>query len=314
MPVYNVYYFVVKPTPVPHAAGTSGDSLQMDSTARDSIRSAVLQSYRDQLRDFFQNCISHIPGSPSRWTVQVHEIPSQTGSPGRPNFSGARINMRDPIVYLVTRDVDESPTSDTDRRPSLIMLRSLDDYRHPDGFAREALTQSRQFITSQSRTAQGRAILVGMQGGFHAPVVAETSSRLYMTYDATNWQEIQANLLAKVSFHEIAHCKAECADRPAGANWRNQPIAGSIHDESGVGICASAPSFGHGQTDADRQLMGQHMLCPMPFYQLDQDIGNQFFHAGQLVTIPTVQERREQREQEQEQQSRSLDGDLNGLL
>ena len=157
MPVYNVYYFVVKPTPVPHAAGTSGDSRRMDSAERDTIRSAVLQSCREQLRDFFQNCVSHIPGSPSGWTVQVHEIPSQTGSTGRPNFSSTTINMRDPIVYLVSRDVAENPASDTDRRPSLIMLRSLDDYRHSDGFSSDALTQSRQFITSQSRTNQGRA-------------------------------------------------------------------------------------------------------------------------------------------------------------
>ncbi len=279
MPNYNVYFFTVKPTLVPEREGTSGAANQLTDNAtyvRQS-RAQVMTLFRQTLQTLMQAAVQYIPSHPA-YTVQIQEIPAT--SPGVPNFTGLAIAMHEPIVYITRKEAETSPADSIDRRASLVMLKALEDGRFQE-FPSANIRAWRDLVTGNTGDLEGLALQVTDL----APAVAEAFGNARMAYDATNWIEIQGNLLARTAYHEIAHCKAECENRASGSRWQSA-ISGSIHGQSGVGILNSPLGWDTDQTTADKQLMGRHMLCPIPFYKLDQPIAAQCFHHGRL-TPPT---------------------------
>jgi hypothetical protein len=279
MPNYNVDYFVVKPTLVPEREGSSGAPNQLtdDATYVQQSRAQVMTLFRQTLQTLMQAAVPYIPTHPS-YTVQIQEI--SASSSGVPDFSGLTIAMHEPIVYITRKEAETNPTNPIDRRASLVMLKALEDGRF-DEFPSSNIRAWRDLITGNTGDLEGSALHVTDL----APAVAEAFGNARMAYDATNWIEIQGNLLARAAYHEIAHCKAECANRASGTRWQSA-ISGSIHDHRDGGIVHSPLGWDTDQTTADKQLMGRHMLCPIPFYKLDQPIAAQCFHHGQL-TPPT---------------------------
>lgn len=280
MPDYNVYYFVVKPTLVPEREGSSGSSSQLtdDATYVQESRTRVMTIFRDTIQSLMQAAVQYIPGSHPNYTVRIREIPAATA--GVPNFDGLTIAMHEPIVYVTRKEAETSPEDPIDRRASLVMLKALQDGNFQE-FPSGHISTWRSMVTGNTGDLEGLALHVTDL----APAVAEVFGNMRMQYDATNWIDIQGNLLARAAYHEIAHCKAECENRAGGSRWQSA-ISGSIHDQSDVGICRSPLGWDVEQTTADKQLMGGHMMCPIAFYKLDQDIGSQCFHHGQL-TPPT---------------------------
>jgi hypothetical protein len=280
MAFYNVHFFVVRPTLVPEHVGSSGESTTLTDDAPEVLQARidVLAIFRQTLQELMQAAVEHIPGSHPEYEVQILEIPA--ASPGVPNFSGITIAMHEPIVYLTKKEAATNPADPMDRRASLVMLQALQDGRFQE-FPTENVRAWRDDITGGEGDLEGKALHVSDL----APAVAEAFSNARMQYDADNWKTIQGNLLARAAYHEIAHCKAECANRASGSRWRSA-ISGSIHDEAGVTVLTSPLAWNAVQSTADKQLMGRHMMCPIAFYKLDQDIASQCFHEGQL-TPPT---------------------------
>jgi len=281
MPNYTVHYFLIKPTHVPAQRASSGSAATVSQTsaAANQARARVLAAFETRLADLMRRSAAHIPGPAQTWTASVNRIPE--ASPGVPNFAAVTVQPHEPIVYLVTRHNDEStatPTAAINRRASLVLCAAVDNnYPEVPG---SLMSQARQLVMNDPQTIAGKALHFSQ----HVPAVAEVFSNLRMQYEATNWEEIQWNFLAILAFHEIAHCKLECTNRGSGSRWR-AAVSGSIHDQSGVGLCAGALDWSDDPTTADLQLMGRHMLCPIRFYKLDQPIAGQFFTAGQAVTL-----------------------------
>ncbi len=277
---YNVYFFMVKPTLVPEREGTSGTpaTLSDTDTYMEDTRAEVLGIFRETLRTLMQAALEHIPGSHAAYTVQIREIPP--ASPGVPSFTGLTIAMHEPIVYLTKKEAETNPDDPINRRASLVMLRALQDGNFEE-FPSGNVRAWRDQITGNTGDLEGSALHVSDL----APAVAEIFSNVRMQYDADNWKTIQGNLLARAAYHEIAHCKAECENRASSSRWQGA-ISGSIHDQSGASILTSPLAWNATQATADNQLMGRHMLCPIAFYKLDQDIASQCFHHGTL-TPPT---------------------------
>jgi hypothetical protein len=119
--------------------------------------------------------------------------------------------------------------------------------------------------------------------GVSFPVVACAFCNARQNFEAANWQELLSRNLAAAAFHEIAHCKAETDNRSTNARWR-AARSDSIHSASGVSVLAS-DGVGRTPVSDDFELMGEHMLCPINFYRLDQSIGNQCFQNGNIVTL-----------------------------
>ncbi len=287
MPTYTVYYCEIKPVAIPEASGSSGSAARVDgeATSVQQHRTELFQQFERILTELFQNCVSHIPNNSQTWTVRVRRIP--TNAQRQPNYTGLTINMREPIVYLVSSNTsNSSSTAAADRRPSLVMIDALGDYRH--AFSYEIRQQMRNFITGSSGDQGGRALSVST----YSPAVAEVFSHVAHG-GATNWKAIMANQLANLAFHEIAHIKAECSNRATGGSrpWQSA-ISGTIHNVSGVGICGGSVAFSTDQTTADQQLMGRHMLCPVNFFRYGQAISGQFFTNGSAATLQTDAERR----------------------
>lgn len=277
---YNVYFFVVKPTLVPERVGSSGDPTTLSDDAPEVVQARVdvLAIFTQTLQELMQAATEHIPGTHPDYDVHVVEIPQI--SPGVPNFSGRTIAMHEPIVYLTRKEAQTNPSDPMDRRPSLVMLQALQDGRFEE-FPTENVRAWRDDITGGTGDLEGKALHVSDL----APAVAEAFSNARMQYDADNWKTIQGNLLARAAYHEIAHCKCECANRASGSRWRSA-ISGSIHGEAGVSILTSPLAWNAQQTTEDKQLMGRHMMCPIAFYKLDQEIAGQCFHEG-VLTPPT---------------------------
>jgi hypothetical protein len=280
MAAYNVYFFVVRPTLVPEHVGSSGESNTLADDAPEVLQARVdvLAIFRQTLQELFTAALEYIPGSHPPDSVNIVEIP-QT-SPGVPNFGGLTIAMHEPIVYLTKKEAETRPADPMDRRASLVMLQALQDGRFVE-FPTENVRAWRDDITGGEGDLEGKALHVSDL----APAVAEAFSNARMQYDADNWKTIQGNMLARAAYHEIAHCKVECPNRASGSRWQSA-ISGSIHDQAGVAILASPHNWNVAQSTADKQLMGRHMMCPIAFYKLDQDIASQCFHNGTL-TPPT---------------------------
>jgi hypothetical protein len=280
MAAYNVYFFVVRPTLVPEHVGSSGESNTLADDAPEVLQARVdvLAIFRQTLQALFEAALEFIPGTHPPDSVNIVEIPQ--ASPGVPNFGGLTIAMHEPIVYLTKKEAATNPGDPMDRRPCLVMLQALQDGRFEE-FPTENVRAWRDGITGGSSDLEGQAIHIGDL----APAVAEAFSNARMQYDADNWKTIQGNLLARAAYHEIAHCKAECANRAHGSRWQNA-ISGSIHDQAAVTVLNSPLAWNAVQSTADKQLMGRHMMCPIAFYRLDDPIAPQCFHEGQL-TPPT---------------------------
>ncbi|MBU0994958.1 MAG: hypothetical protein KJ737_20900 [Proteobacteria bacterium] len=287
MPGFNIYYFIVKPTPTPVFVGTTGTPTRIDISAEQvvQIRAEFRRMFAENLQTLFSACTQHIPQQSSRSiNVSVHEIPAT--SPGVPNFSSVgTIQMHDPIVYIVNHNPPRPPQP-VDRRPSDVLYDAISrGYREFSGLSRPRHSEAQGGLSTafSSGTQPSGNILT-------APLVAEVYHDAYVNYDAQNCYQNQARHLANIAFHEIAHLKAECTNRPAGPAWSNTAITVSIHDYEPTQAPDALIRIGTAhytpQTDLDRRLMGQHMLCPLPFYKLDQDVAAQCFSRG-VYTAPT---------------------------
>lgn len=280
MAPYNVYYFVLKPTSVPEHQGTTGESAELSPGSEDvnTIREEVLGQFETILRDLIQECVQHIPSGSKNFQVSIQRIPEQT--PGVPDFSSLSIGMRDPIVYLCTRNSSDNPSNPQDRRPSLVMINEL--HGTYDEMSDDLYNFTHNGITNDPQTVGGKAT----NFSDYFPCTAEVFSDTPMAFDATNWRDIQARTLAKIAFHEIAHNKAECENRANNDRWNAAiPPPDSIHDQSDVNICGGTVGHATSQSDGDKQLFGKHMLCPVKFYQLDQPVADQFFHNDNSITL-----------------------------
>jgi len=306
MPDYNVYYCMIKPVSVLEGAGVSGSATDVTPTvpSAEQRRASVLSQFESVLQRLMQSSVPHIPTAGGHnWTVRVRQIP--TSPAGVPNYTGLSIHIREPIVYLISSDVDNCSSSvpAVRQRPALRMIQALADYSRT--FSSSLRSTARQEVTSTTSSEQGRFVAFSD----YAPVVAEVYS--HVVTEATNWIEIMAYLLANVAFHEIAHCKAECANRtvPSSAQSRQwlQALTGSIHNVSGVGICAARIGFDTQPTTADYRLMGEHMLCPIRFYKHNEIISGQFFQNGSSATLQTDAELRAQEQPSEPRPAIDLD-------
>jgi hypothetical protein len=265
---------------------------------------AFLTRYREILTDLYTQSVPHIPGNNAEndlgYTVRLNQIPES--SPGVPNFSGYSIGRDEPIIYLVGHTHDSNQRGPR-RRATMQMLEDILE----GNFRNVPADQVRQLRTGMRRrtfTEGGIACIPWHQTGItdefrYAPVCAEvfctltpqTASGIFpnltLPQMARNWSDIVANFTAKASFHEIAHCKCESYNRPTGAapRWSSGVLGRSIHDVQNNGIFGATVAYSTSPTDADFETMGNHMLCPMPFYKLDEPIAPQFWNRGSAHTV-----------------------------
>jgi hypothetical protein len=92
------------------------------------------------------------------------------------------------------------------------------------------------------------------------------------------WARKMAEWLARAAFHEIAHCKSEYPRRPPNPRWENRAVA-DMHSVPGARILGATVVYDASPSAADLQTMGKHMLCPVPFFKLDQPPSGQFFNV-----------------------------------
>lgn len=289
MPNYNIYYFVIKPIQINVATGRSGVTLGSPDAGSPVLQS-IMAGFRTDLIDLMNHAKEYIPHEASReQTIDVIQIPALTADPTSPDFSGLNIQMFEPIVYFTTRELNSRPSVSSDRRPEYIMLDAIQNARSQefdDGWVRD----SRDVLNSSGEHA-GLA-LPGLPD-ISCPVTACVFSNERHNWGADNWQTLLSFDLASAAFHEIAHCKSESGSRSNNRRWSkaindpSRPAASryeSMHDVPGVSILASN-GVGRTPQDADYTLMGEHMLCPINFYRLDQSISNQCFQNGSIVTL-----------------------------
>ncbi|MBL1212188.1 MAG: hypothetical protein HND52_02425 [Ignavibacteriae bacterium] len=289
MPNYNIYYFVIKPLQINTATGRSGATLSSPGASNPAVQ-RIMTKFKTDLIELMNNSKRYIPHRPSRrQTINVLEIPAVTGTPTTPNFSGLRIQMHEPIVYFTNRTLSQRPSSPVDRSPEHVMLDAIDAARSQE-FPRQWVRDSRSVLNS---LGEHHGLALAGLPDISSPVTASVFSNSRQNWEATNWEELLAYNLASAAFHEIAHCKLETRSRSNNARWAkaiNDPTlpAGSrynsIHDVPGVSVLASN-GVGRSAATADYRLMGQHMLCPINFYRLDQNINNQCFRRGRAVTL-----------------------------
>ncbi len=292
---YNVYYyFMSRPQPV--ETGTSGPvPSEPEALEEYPLFQDFITRYTAALRSLFERSIPHHngyvappdPGEPPAagyvpWTVNVRRIPDS--SPGVPNFSGLTIEERDPIVYLCRSNHDYNNVAR--RRASYAMLTHLRDSNW-EGIP-ESLIRERVTALSSGGDIGGMAVIPMENTTLtdqyqYCPLIAEVFTNLTpvnaqhiygnltVPQMANNWPEIMAELLSRESFHEIAHCKAESYNRGSGTTWASTR-SDSIHDEDGAGIISANITYQTSTTDSDFRVMGRHMMCPGPFYRLDQPI------------------------------------------
>jgi len=285
MPNYDVFYCMIKPITVMAGRGLTGAALTASPTRPSEavLRGEILTRFSTTLRQLFHNSVRYIPRAASRnYTVRVRRIP--TNSAGMPNFAGLTINMREPIVYLVSSQGDNCSASipAVRQRPVFRMINALREY--PREFPSTFISTARRSVSTSTSGERGHASIITP----YAPQVAEVYSHL--PSDASNWIEIIANILAKTAFHEIAHCKAQCTNRATNTRWR-PAISGSIHSVTGVSVMSASVSSATAVNTADYTLMGQHMLCPMKFYRHGVDVDSQFFQNGRNHDLDSRAER-----------------------
>ncbi len=276
---FNIYYFVVKPLRINAAEGSTGASLQAPGPDSAVVQS-IFDGFRTKLTELVNQAKNHIPHLPSRnLNINVVQIPAQADNPTSPDFSSVHIEMHEPIVYFTTRIHDSHPSSSVDRRPEFVLMDALRQVRCQEF--------PNSWVNEQQRVLNSSGELSGLSvpgiAGVSFPVTACVFSDARQNFGASNWQQLMSNNLACAAFHEIAHCKAETDNRSHNSRWENA-ISESIHSVSNVSVLASN-GVGREPSTADYQLMGEHMLCPINFYKLDQSIDNQCFSEGEIVTL-----------------------------
>ncbi len=289
MPVFKVHYFIVKPTAVPVFSASTGDVLRLTrgpNAAADRQRQLVIRLYEQYLTLLFGASL------PSGWTAQVNRLQPQPSPPHDPDFSGVTIHWREPIVYWVSDNTLLRPSDATDRRPSLLMIREFEQGRWQE-FDAANITAARNFIqTTTGSDPGGRALAFGW-----APLCAEIFSQTSMAripwsdtspgaLGSQGWQRHQARLLANLTFHEIAHGKTEWVNRPSpsGSPW-SSAISGSIHNHHARGLCCSPVGYNTMQTPEDQSLIRDHVLCPMPYYKLEEPAADQCYQDSHSLTL-----------------------------
>jgi len=303
MPDYNVHFFMIK-RPVHPTAGTTGPAA--GGGAAPSPYAQFLQRYRAILQDLFERSVPRIPGNNAANTLgyQVHirEIPQGRG-PGIPNFTGYAIQNYEPIIYLSSSNPSSNPGPD--RRASMTMIDAIQTGRFQN-IPAQNLSQFRQGLQRRPPFQEAGMACIPWDSTQptddirYAPVVPEVFTTLSpmsapnlfanMTVSemGRNWVEVVANFLAKASFHEVAHCKAESYNRPNGAHYASV-LSGSIHNQTGVTLLGASVAWNASASADDFRVMGNYMLCPMPFYKLDQPISPQCTNRGAprpLVAAP----------------------------
>ncbi len=279
MPVYNIYYFVIKPLRIRASSGATG--VILESPAVDSaVVQGIFDGFRTKLIDLMDQSKAHIPHRGSRdQTINVIRIPAIQDNPVSPDFSSITVNVGEPIVYFTTRELDSTPADQVDRRPEFIMLDAIRNARCQE-FPQSWVSEQQSTLSSLGE--HNGLSLPGIPG-ISYPVTACVFSDARQNFEATNWDVLLANSLATTAFHEIAHCKTETDNRPNNPRWRDA-ITGSMHDVSNVQTLASNGA-GRDPSPADFELMGEHMLCPINFYRLDQNINDQCFTEGDIVQL-----------------------------
>lgn len=280
MPVLNIYYFVIKPLQINVAAGSTGVTVGAPGADSPVVQS-IFTDFRTNLIDLMNSSKAHIPHAASRTStsIDVIRIPATADNPTRPDFSGLSINIADPIVYFTAREMNERPADPVDRRPEFVMLEAIRNARvqeFPESWVRE----QREVLRSAGELS---GLSVPGISGVSFPVIACVFSNARQNFEASNWRDLLARNLATAAFHEIAHCKTETDNRPNNARWRDA-LGNSIHSVSGVSVLASN-GVGRSPTPNDFELMGEHMLCPINFYRLDENIDNQCFSNGAIATL-----------------------------
>ncbi|QQS36578.1 MAG: hypothetical protein IPM56_01090 [Ignavibacteriales bacterium] len=280
MPALNIYYFVIKPLQINVATGGSGTIIEAPGMSSPVVQS-IFTDFRSNLIDLMNQAKAHIPHAPSRTstTINVTEIPAAADNPTRPDFSGLSINIGDPVVYFTAREMSERPADPLDRRPEYAMLEAIRNARVQE-FPESWVRDQREVLRSAGE--HSGLSLPGISGTSF-PVIACAFSNARQNFEATNWRDLLARNLATAAFHEIAHCKAETDNRPDNPRW-SDARSDSIHSESGVSILASN-GVGRTPTPDDFELMGAHMLCPIIFYRLDDNIDDQCFSNGRIATL-----------------------------
>lgn len=275
----TIYYFVIKPLQINTATGSTG--VVLNSPGADSpVVQSIFADFRTNLINLFDQAKRFIPHAGSRSiTIDVREIPSVAGNQTSPDFTGLTIELNEPIVYFTNREMNERPAEPVDRRPEFIMLEAIRNasvLEFPEDWVRD----QREVLRNAGERS---GLSVPGISGVSFPAIACVFSNARQNFEASNWQELLAMNLATTAFHEIAHCKAETDNRNNNSRWRNA-LTDSIHSVSGVSILAS-DGIGRNPSTEDYQLMGQHMLCPINFYRLDQNIQDQCFSNGSIVNL-----------------------------
>jgi hypothetical protein len=275
----NIYYFVIKPLHINVATGSTGVTVEAPGADSPVVQS-IFTDFRTILIDLMNQAKAHIPHAASRSTpIDVVEIPPLSGNPTSPDFTGLTIEMNEPIVYFTNREMNERPADPTDRRPEFIMLQAIRNARVQE-FPESWVQEQREVLRSAGELS---GLSVPGISGVSFPVVACVFSNARQNFEASNWQELLSRNLATAAFHEIAHCKAETDNRPSNPRWR-AARSDSIHSETGVSVLASN-GVGRSPEPKDFEIMGEHMLCPINFYRLDQNIDDQCFSNGSIATL-----------------------------
>lgn len=275
----KIYYFVIKPLQINVATGSTGVTLGAPGADSPVVQS-IFTDFRTNLINLMNQAKAHIPHSGSRSIpIDVVEIPPLADNPTSPDFTGLTIEMNEPIVYFTNREMNERPADPVDRRPEFVMLEAIRNARVQE-FPESWVSEQRTVLRNAGELS-GLSV-IGISG-VSFPVVACVFSNARQNFEATNWQELLAMNLATAAFHEIAHCKAETDNRATNPRWR-AARTDSIHSASGVSVLASN-GVGRTPTANDFELMGAHLLCPINFYRLDQNIHNQCFSNGSIATL-----------------------------
>lgn len=276
---FNIYYFVIKPLNINVGDGRTG--VLLEAPGQDSpVVQSIFNGFRRNLTEMMNHSKGHIPHAGSRnITIDVIPVPQQQDNPTSPDFSGLNIAIRDPIIYFTTRTNNSETGNSPDRRPEYVLMDALQQSNceeFPDSW-----------ISEQRSVLNGAGELSGLSlpgiPGISYPVTACVFSDARQNFEASNWQQLLSHSLACAAFHEIAHCKTETDNRTHNPRW-SDAITGSMHSVSNVQILARN-GVGQNPSSADYQLMGEHMLCPINFYRLDQSIDDQCFSEGQIAAL-----------------------------
>ncbi len=275
---FNIYYFVIKPLRINAAEGSTGTLVEAPGPDSPVVQN-IFDGFRTNLINLMNEAKNHIPHRQSRdLTIDVIRIPAVQDNPVSPDFSSVSIEMNEPVVYFTTRVHDAHAGDPVNRRPEFALMDALQNARCQE-FPPSWVSDQRRVLNSSGELS---GLSVPGISGVSFPVTACVFSDARQNFGASNWQELMSYNLACAAFHEIGHCKTETDNRHHNSRW-NDAIE-NMHNVEGVQVLAS-DGVGRDPSSSDYQLMGEHMLCPINFYRLDQNIADQCFTEGEIVTL-----------------------------